>query len=289
MAESIKDIIQKPVSRKRYEFLKRFNNLTEDEKTEISRFEQENKPKQVFTLKEVKSRPNGKILNKETLWKAFLKEYFEQNKVNFQKTHDSVINVSSVMKYFLRDETFFDSLNLVTSFDKGKLTPSFDKGLLIIGNYGNGKSSMLRALSGAINNMYLQAYNENWQTLPQWQSVRFSYHNVHDVVTDFECIDNNESRANFYKKYSGFRHCYDDIKKEKIASNFGKTNLMKEIIEKRYDNKAKTFAICNYDDAFPNNLEHAVLEFGAKYGGHVLDRIFEMFNILEFKGKSFRK
>lgn len=289
MAESIKNIIQKPVSRKEYEFLKRFQNLTEDEKSKIKRFEQENKPKQVNVLKEVKTRPQGEFLNKETLWRAFTKEFYEQNKVNFEKTPDSVLNISSVMKYFLRDETFFESPNLIRSFNGQIITPNYDKGLLVIGDYGNGKSSMMKAISSAVNKMYIQAYNENWQTLSQWQSIRFMYHNVHDVITDFECIENGESKANFYKKFSGFRHCYDDIKKEKIASNFGKTNLMKEIIEKRYDNKAKTFLICNYHNNHPNNVEHALLEFGTLYGGHIFDRIFEMFNIIEFKGKSFRK
>ncbi|UYW01770.1 hypothetical protein K5I29_02270 [Flavobacterium agricola] len=288
MAQSIKNILQKPVSKKEYEFLKRFKNLTEEEESKIRRFEQENKPKQVLVPKNNKKRTQGEFLTKETLWKVFLKEFYIQNNRNFIKTHDSVVNVSSVMKYFLKDETFFDSVNLIASFDGKKLTPSFDKGLLIIGNYGNGKSSMMKAFADGINKVYTEAYNEGWQTLPEWQSIRFGFHRVVDVVTEFEGVDNPEAKNLFFKRYSRFRHLYDDIKKEKMASNFGKTNLMKEIIEKRYDNKSKTFLICNYDDNFPNSVENALLEFGTIYGGHIFDRLFEMFNILEFKGKSFR-
>ena len=65
--------------------------------------------------------------------------------------------------------------------------------------------------------------------------------------------------------------------------------MFKELLEVRYENNAKTFITCNFD---PNNLkdiQKALDQFLLRYGGRVYDRLFEMFNIIEFKGNSLRK
>jgi len=92
---------------------------------------------------------------------------------------------------------------------------------------------------------------------------------------------------------------FDDIKTERHASNYGKVNLFKDILENRYNNRVqivkgvtkinKTFGTCNYKEGYEGNTEVALEEFGEMYGGRIYDRLFEMFNIIEFKGKSFRK
>jgi len=82
---------------------------------------------------------------------------------------------------------------------------------------------------------------------------------------------------------------YDDVKTERIASNYGMTNLFKDIIEKREVRKLKTYITCNFKEDQPGNIPAALLEFGEKYGSRVFDRLFSMFNIIEFKGKSFRR
>ncbi|OIQ22174.1 MAG: hypothetical protein BM557_02020 [Flavobacterium sp. MedPE-SWcel] len=95
--------------------------------------------------------------------------------------------------------------------------------------------------------------------------------------------------------WKGSRY-FDDLKTERIASNYGKVNIFKELLEERYNRvdpktkkRLKTFVTCNFKEGFEDNLEKAVDEFGEKYGSRVWDRMFEMFNIIEFKGKSFRR
>ena len=112
----------------------------------------------------------------------------------------------------------------------------------------------------------------------------------------FEKSSSEIQRDEFEKiMWRGSRY-FDDLKTERIASNFGKVNIFKEILEERYNRMNtnstsinKTFITCNFKEGFENDIEAAIDEFGEKYGGRVYDRIFEMFNILEFKGLSFRK
>jgi DNA replication protein DnaC len=177
----------------------------------------------------------------------------------------------------------------VSQINGKELDNSFEKGLLIIGDYGNGKTTIMQCFEILFKKNFEIAMTENWDTLKDWQNLRFKSSKSHDIVTEFETLMNIESKDNFYKKYSQFRYYFDDVKKEKTASNYGKTEIIKELIEKRYDKKAKTFITCNYKEGCSNDLQEALVEFGDRYGGHFYDRLFEMFNIIEFKGKSFRK
>jgi len=120
------------------------------------------------------------------------------------------------------------------------------------------------------------------------------------LVSEYEWIASAEEKELFIKKYRTFRYCFDDLKKEKIASNYGNINVIQTLFEKRYDelmNSLKfidkpnvlTYGTMNYESKSPGDLFKALKEVGDKYGGHVFDRMFEMCNFIEFKGSSFRK
>ena len=75
-------------------------------------------------------------------------KFFSAFQFNFEKNEGKPLNTESeslqdyapLIYYFSGDERFFDCKNL------SKLSkPSFEKGLLIVGNYGNGKTATLRA------------------------------------------------------------------------------------------------------------------------------------------------
>src|SRR5690606_37136646 len=86
----------------------------------------------------------------------------------------------------------------------------------------------------------------------------------------------------------GFR-AFDDVKNEREASNFGKVDLFKEILYKRYESKNfRTILICNYDSDFPNDMEQVIESF-SRYGDRNFDRFFVIFNFIEYKGISKRK
>jgi DNA replication protein DnaC len=117
----------------------------------------------------------------------------------------------------------------------------------------------------------------------------FARYSANKVVELYELCDKAEKKSDFWIKMSTGHKLFDDVKTEREASNYGKVNVFKDVFEKRYESKAMTYITCNYQEDAPNDVEKAVNEFGAKYGARVWDRMYEMFNIIEFKGKSFRK
>ena len=280
------------IGRRKYEALKSFDleNLTEES---IETFEQnfpglsvaealksidsfENKNTNIDLEKvsnyfeEIKKpKEKEKIeLTKEILWKMFTKAYRLKEGVEYSKEPFSLENLKPLIYYFIGDLKNFKQCDNVSHLSK----PSLKKGLLIIGGYGNGKTSVMRAFE---------------QVLKK-SNVKFSGYTTNEIVMMFEAIQDNHDKEAFYKKMrSGVRY-FDDVLTEREASNFGKVNLMKEIIEERYNKGLKTYITCNYKDDTDNDLDQGLEQFGERYGSRVYDRLFEMFNIIEFKGKSFR-
>ena len=54
----------------------------------------------------------------------------------------------------------------------------------------------------------------------------------------------------------------DDVKKERKASNYGTVEIIRDILEKRYDKKIKTFITCNNRESDKEgNLKDALIVF----------------------------
>jgi len=267
----------------RYKFLKSISpeSLTEEEKVLILEYE----AKHQVTEEQLayKKKYTDKLLlepetieftfDKKTLWERFLNAYNEVNGKVFIQNDETIENLKTIFFYFLKDSAFFDCKNL------SRLSvPSFQKGLLIIGDFGNGKTSTMKAFEKVF--LGIKGYN-------------FKSYNANEVVNMFENIDIDNytidlSRKEFDRKMNLGTKYFDDVKTERDASKYGKFNLMKEIIETRYNGNFKTYITANYKEGFPDNLQEALNEFSERYGARVYDRLFEMFNIIEFKGKSMR-
>lgn len=282
---------KKTISMRQFNFLSMLNNPTEEDKKKMQEYlSVTNAPILIKNVENDKIEPiEGQELNKVNFWKMFKFYYKLETGKDFIVNEHTSKNIEAILKYFLKDETFFKCDRLLKSFKGVKCENSFEKGLLIIGNNGNGKTSIMRSISRALNDIYLKSRKEIWNNGKQWRDIRFLHENCHDVVTKFELIKEHHDKDLFYEKYSGYRYFFDDFTKESIASNFGKRNIMREVLEKRYDKKSKTYLSMNYDDRYPNDLEQALYSIGLKYGSHLYDRTFEMFNIIQFEGKSFRK
>ena len=260
--------------------LRSLPNLTEEQKKQLDEFDNRNlkdltdeqKANRIAYNEKIKMAyvPKSEIvIEKKDFWPMFKYNYFMSQCVDFNETKETIDNIEPVIKYFLQDESFKDCKNVSHQFN-----PSLKKGLLIIGGYGNGKSSVMEAIR-----LSLQNYG-----------LSFAFRNMNDVVTDYEACEDQTHKKTFWHYVTSGNCCFDDVKTESEASNFGKVNLFKSIIEKRYLNKdIKTHLTCNYSDSFPYDLEKGLDEFGEKYGGRVYDRMTEMFNVIEFKGKSMRK
>ena len=273
----------------KYQILKSlpFVSLTDSEKEQISEFEQKHAPsleQREASKKYVRNMLSEKAEQSFKTTALLLGNVFKTNFVlvhgkEFKKNEFTTNNILPLVYYFSKDLRFFECENL------SKLsTPSFDKGLLIVGHFGNGKTATMRVFERIFQNI---------------KGMSFKGYTANEVVGMFEKCNDDASKKEFERKMNFGSRYFDDIKTERIASNYGKVNIFKDIFETRYNNRIqtvkdkiiinKTFATCNYKDGYEGNLEVAVDEFLEKYGGRVYDRLFEMYNIIEFKGKSFRK
>lgn len=255
-----------------YAWLKEQPKLTEQEQEKVKEFETIKPPDD---LSKPKNKRDKLKITKELLWKHFLVFYKIQTKNSFEQTPEAVANIAPIIKYFIGDASFANSDNLVKQVGRSQLQPSLEKGLLIIGNYGNGKTTIMRTLSKMLC---------HYQLPMSFKSV-----NCHDLVTEYESIQNVGDKYLFYERYKCRALHLDDVKKEHTANNYGKVDLVRSILEKRYDLDLKTFVTCNYREGDGSeNVADGLKEFGERYGEHIYDRLFKMFNIIQFKGSSFR-
>lgn len=206
------------------------------------------------------------VLTKKLLWNMFLKNY----RGNYDtKSYDSLENIKALIYYFLGDQSQFQKCSRVSLESK----PNVLKGLLIVGDYGNGKTSTMRAFEKCFirTNLAFKGYTTN--EVVQWYG---------NLETPFD-------KEEFQKKMqSGIRY-FDDLVTERDASNYGKINIMKEILEERYDKKLRTHLSMNYKAGHEGDLAQALNQISERYGDRMYDRIFEAYNIIEFKGKSYRE
>lgn len=273
-----------PIGRHKYQNLKTLaiEHLTDLEKKQIAKYEAKGQPptdEQTQKKADYIAKVRNPAIAKEfsitalQLWNLFINNFEKVNGRPFIKIGgidgQTVKNLEPLIYYFAKDERFFKCENI------SKLSvPSFDKGLLIIGNFGNGKTSTMKVFE---------------HIFKQVSGYSFKGYTSNEAVLMFEKCGKDLDREEFEKSmWRGVRY-FDDLKTERIASNFGKVNIFKEILEERYSRKSKTYVTCNFKDGFKNNIEEGVNEFVEKYGERVYDRLFEMFNIIEFKGESFRK
>ncbi|MBL4703474.1 MAG: hypothetical protein JKY54_03075 [Flavobacteriales bacterium] len=257
---------------------RKVNKLSVDKaEKEILRYEEKNKLKEEDTeyqkeyLDKVRNPQESekKIMTKDWLWRQFDNEFLKQNGVRYSREAVYLDNVKPLIYYFLGDFDNFRTCKNVSLISK----PSFDKGLLIIGGYGNGKTSTMKAFEAVLKN----------------SNVTFKGYSANELVSMYEACENPSDKKQFKKDTELGTRYIDDVLTERMASNYGKSNIIKDIIEERYNKNKRTYISINPKEGFSGSTEKAIEHLGEKYGARVYDRVFDMFNVIEFKGKSFRK
>lgn len=216
----------------------------------------------------LKTEKQYKTLDKNELWVKFLDNFYKLTRKKLIKNNDFIKNIEPVFHYFTRNLEDFKKCERLSKLS----LPDLNKGLLIIGDFGNGKSTIMNVLEASLKetSMYFKGYSAN------------------EVVLSFDSCKEPLEKTTFIKRYSKGILYFDDIKSERKTENYGNKELFREILENRYNSKSVTFITCNYKKGFEGDLDMALKEFSDKYGDRVYDRIYEMFNIIEFKGKSMR-
>ena len=166
----------------------------------------------------------------------------------------------NIIAEFIVDDNNKEVLNQLYYYltKSSKFKGDFKKGIILTGNIGTGKTLILRA--------YCEMIEDSTNFVINFMKAKDLSAKILEV---------------------GVEHCasriilIDDIgKEEAIINDFGtKTTPIKDLLDARYEIGSWTFATANY------KLE----TFEEKYGKMIYDRMKEMFNILELKGKSRRK
>ena len=187
--------------------------------------------------------------------------------------------------YFLEKDGFYKSPLI-----NNKSNPNLKKGLMIIGSYGTGKTCILKTfyqIFANANHHPIKVIDKNGtdQFLGRYK-LGFGYFTANDVVKKFESIFEHSEKEAFWNRYKvGFKY-FDDIMTENTASNYGKIEIFKDILELRYTSGARTLISLNYSGT---SVDETLEALSNKYGERVYDRLFEMFNIIELKGESLRR
>ncbi|MBR9845290.1 MAG: hypothetical protein GYB35_03870 [Algicola sp.] len=208
--------------------------------------------------------------NKAQLWKLF-KHVFEDM---FGKPFlcDDIIaqNLAPIFYYFLESEKFFNCENLRSDIS----APSFNKGLLLFGNVGVGKTRIMQVFE---------------KIFRMYKPHKFSIIPTYKVVEKYEDTKSSEDRKYFYNSLTNGVILFDDLNSEKIANNYGQINIMKEILIRRNSENKKTHLTINPIPGFEGDINGSLLKLGDNYDHRTIDRLYEMFNVIEFKGKSMRR
>lgn len=207
----------------------------------------------------------------EGVFPLFLKVFEKQNGVKWIETPESMTFLKTITYYLLQDPRFFKS-SLI--YGNPSTEMGFSKGLLVIGNYGTGKSSTFKALHSI-----LSPPNIN----------RFAYNYTVREVQNFDGMQKPEMKDNFFRKHQKGVRCYDDLLAENVSNNFGKKELFQEILLIRAERNLTTHAVINFNKHFPGNVEQAVRQIWTRYGDRVGDRVEKMFYKIVCDWGSFRE
>jgi DNA replication protein DnaC len=224
--------------------------------------------KSIHSENNLKQMRKQEIYNRGEIWKAFLNAFCKIHGKKIDLYKDTIINIKVLFHYFLKEKKFFGCENLRRDISE----PSFDKGLLIIGGYGLGKTDFFKVFEAVFKHH---------------PGLRFKFFTAKGLVRDFEKCQTPLDKEEFFKNTERKLIFIDDISSEHEASNYGKRDIIEEILYNRYDCRLRTFVSCNYTTS-DNCALRTLEDLGERYGSRVYDRLFEMFNIIEFKGKSYR-
>ncbi len=195
-------------------------------------------------------------------------------KIDHETHYNGIVNI---FKHF--EPGFIETEKIKSTIQKllyyftgsGLFDGSLKKGIMLIGPVGTGKSlifKVFKAYTGKI-----------------LRTNSFQYHFSHEIIDNV-----NVNGVEFLEKYNhNFDNpitCYiDDIaSRNEIIKYYGtEVNVMEQLLSIRYNVYSRYRKLTHVtSNKYPS-------DFKGLYDERIIDRMKEMFNIIELKGKSFRK
>ena len=208
----------------------------------------------------------SEVLNQRTKTKT---SFVESNSITKEQFKAKLFEVWPELQIDEHNKKLMNDLYFYVNEKVGALDHT--KGILIWGNIGVGKSSIIRVI-GELLRLKKQGF----------KTVNCSFISTEFAAKGLEAL-NPSTYNNLGGKAEPVNRAFDEIGREPIpARHYGnELNVMQYIFQCRYEirDQVKTFGTTNLK---PDGIR-------ALYGEYIHDRMFEMFNIVELKGESWRK
>jgi len=260
------------------------NETTQDilnrmlEQAKITEAEEKDKPKLKWITE----------LTKKEFYTMFVEHLYNEKGIKFIKDADFE-PIQAVLQYFIQDKEFYNN-------DSVRNNPRFHKGLLCMGNPGTLKTETLYTI-GKIWNKLLPAAPRNVEKITFCSASQF--------ISNLQSFSKEQLFIEIKKIEAAPNLIIDDLKTERNLSNYGKFNIFDSILHNRshFGSNKKTFITANYNGKcicqlsrckcgfnpkLDNDFQAGMQEFRIKYSDQVFDKLYEMCNIIEFKGESKR-
>lgn len=203
----------------------------------------------------IKQEKPGLKLDAENMLK-YIQGKKRYNNINWELDRFNDPIVAQLCMYFTGDE-------------RCKLDP--DKGLLIFGNVGCGKTTLMR--------LFNENQKSSFRIVPCKviaDKVLKAKNDADDVIREYSRLYSNSAHGLEFKNGDSLGICFDDLGTEDEVKNFGNTrNVMADLILRCYDNYQMKGRI-----HITTNLTRDKIK--ELYGDRVASRMQEMFNAIEF-------
>lgn len=194
--------------------------------------------------------------------------------INWNQHSFGIINIAkSIEPDFVINETNKDTLKQLLLYFSGssKFDGSLRKGIMLIGSVGTGKSLLFRV------------FKEYTSQIIRLNS--FQYHTSQEIIDNVN-VKGVEYMDLFNHNYDNPITCYiDDIaSRNEVIKYYGtEVNVMEQLLSIRYNIYSRYRKLTHVtSNKYPS-------DFKELYDDRIVDRMKEMFNIIELTGESFRK
>lgn len=212
---------------------------------------------------EQQSTEQQRIVDLNVEWKRFLQAFLQvEPNYDFDKADKRILG--SIFAWVWH----YDKWNV--------LRLNYKKGLYFYGSLGRGKSVTLRALQYYMNNI---EFRHPWKLQEDYR-MRITWMSASELANIF-ADGGQPALMRYYERECNL--CIDELGREpNPASNFGtKLDVVQFLIQLRYDHKRTSVT------HITTNL--TLKQMNSIYGDYVADRCLELFNFIEFTGKSLRQ
>lgn len=159
--------------------------------------------------------------------------------------------------------------------EPGKLDPK--KGILLWGDIGTGKTTIIKGLQRYIAMINQLCYGSNNR------SICIEIRSAAEISLRY-ASEGMKALERWTDRTQAGHLAIDEIGREEISTHFGTTcNTIQTVLQLRYEQRLSIITLGT------TNIDMRTDEFTKRYGSYIFDRVKEMFNVIHVGGESRRQ